>query len=510
MKQTTGERGAMAWEWAIAGPEAGATETTDPETNQDLPVIATDDDLDSFLLRYFGVTLPNLQVCPHHSTPWRAFHEAYFARSPVSVWKASRGFGGKSFTLALLTVTEGITLRADVNVLGGSGEQAKRVLEAIEKLWNYSGAPRWALRGEATAQRQRLKWDNTIRALLASQASVRGPHPQRLRLDEVDEAKRSIVESALGQPMSSGWVQSQVVLSSTHQYPNGTMTWALQEAAAKGWSIHEWCLKETEEPHGWLTQSEIVRKRAIMTTSSWQVEVELQEPSAEGRAIVPESVRAAFQDTLQLEEPVAGAKYGTGADWAKKVNHTVVVSIRHDCKPARVVAIKRDQRKPWPTMAGYLNDRVKAYPGQAAHDNTGLGGVVADLLEVPNVEHFDFVGRERNEMLSEYISAIERGDLLWPKDDSNLALKAAFSEHLYSTVGDVFGRKDEGHLPDTISAAALAWRSCQQVQAAGVTTQPAIPTPHLDHLGETERGRLSSYIHGSGRPQGLGRRRRGE
>lgn len=495
---TVTERGHEAFEWQIA-PPAVSERQNDPEL-ETLPTIATDDDLDAFLWAYFRIRLPNVQVCPHHSTPWRAFHEAYFARTEVSVWKASRGFGGKTFTLGLLSIVEGITLRADVNVLGGSGVQSKRVLEHISDLWAVPTAPRWCLPGAANAQVQKLKWGNRIQALMASTKSVRGPHPQRLRIDEVDETKISLISDALGQPMSKGWVKSQVVLSSTHQYPNGPMTWALQEAASRNWPVHEWCFHETKAPHGWLEQDEINRKRRIMTTVAWNTEVELQEPNAEGRAIVPECVKAAFQEDLQLEDPVPDAKYGTGADWAKKVNHTVVPTIRHDCHPARVVAIERTQRKPWPTMAKILNDRVKTYGGTACHDNAGLGSVVADLLEVPQgkIEHFEFAGRERNEMLSEYIADLEQGLVVWPKDDNNLALAAAFKEHLYATVKDVYGHHDEGHLPDTISAAAMAWRACKAILAASAMQNDDTTAPHLNQ--PLQRGRLSGYIRGRNRP----------
>lgn len=149
-----------------------------------LPVIRTAKDLDRFLLDYFGVRLPAVQVCAEHSTPHSAFHAAYFAASPIAVWKASRGFGGKSFTLSLLGLTEALTLRADVNVLGGSGEQSQRILESMAKLWAWPAAPRQFLRTDPGSRKTVLTFGNTIKALMASQTSVRGPHPQRLRLDE--------------------------------------------------------------------------------------------------------------------------------------------------------------------------------------------------------------------------------------------------------------------------------------------------------------------------------------
>ncbi len=503
--------------------EEPATAAAEPEqAAPSLPALLDDDDLDRALLDYFGVRLPSKRCCHGHSTPWAAVHDAFFARSPISVWKASRGFGGKSFTMAALGLVEALFLRADVNILGGSGLQSKRVLEAISKLWNHPTAPRDCLRGEPASQVQRLIWDNSIQALMASQASVRGPHPQRLRLDEIDEMKLSILDSALGQPMSKGWVLSQTVLSSTHQYANGTMATILQRAAAGGWPVHEWCYRECLEPHGWLSMGEVERKRAVITTAMWNTEVELQEPSGEGRAIVTEKVEQAFgrkaadeadpagDVVITLEPPVPGARYGTGADWAKKQNWTVIVTIRKDVRPMRVVAIRRTQREPWPNMARYLDEQAVRYPGTVAHDNTGIGGVVHDLLSI-DADPFNMVGQQRADLLSEYIKAIEALDLLWPEKGTDLAssqaLTAAYSEHKYASRDDVYKGSKDGtgthHLPDTISAGALAWRACKAVEAASATRQPE-PGENPNLQAGVQRGRFSSFMRG-GQSSNFGR-----
>ena len=507
--------------WQLAPPQA-AVQGPDPT---DLPAVQDDDDLDRVLRDYFGVKLPAVRCCDGHRTPWEAVHDAFFARSAISVWKASRGLGGKSFTLSALTLVEALFLRADVNILGGSGEQAKRVLESISALWANPGAPRQCLIGEPGSQKQRLIWGNRIVALMASQTSVRGPHPQRLRMDEVDEMKQSILDSALGQPMSKGWITSQVVLSSTHQYPDGTMARMLARAAAEGWPVFEWCYRENLEPNGWLSMAEVVRKRAILTVAMWDTEIELQEPSSEGRAIDTERVDLAFQPatpiygdqtTAVMEGPYQGdwdetlqqlvgdpGSYATGGDWAKKRNYTVIVTIRRDVRPMRVVAVKRTQKEPWPRMVSHYDAQVKAYGGTATHDNTGLGTVIDDLLTV-SAEPFDMVGRQRADLLSEYITALENGDLVWPRDDSNPALQAAYAEHKYATRDDVYKGSKDGtgthHLPDTISAGALAWRAASQPEAQGIMNDPT-PDPQAP-----QRRRLSGYVMGGSRPRGLGDR----
>lgn len=502
--QTAFEVATEAFLWQLAPPEDPSEQGP---ASTDLPAVQDDDDLDRVLRDYFGVKLPHVKCCQTHSTPWDAFHDAFFARSIMSIWKASRGLGGKSFTLSALTIAEALFLRADVNILGGSGEQAKRVLESIGTLWGMPGAPKQCLLGLATSQKQRLVWGNRIVALMASQTSVRGPHPQRLRLDEVDEMKLEILNSSLGQPMTKGWIASHVVMSSTHQYPDGTMTKMLKRAAAEGWPVFEWCYLENLEPHGWLSQSEVARKKALLTKAMWETEIELQEPSSEGRAIDTAKVEAAFvpntplathQNAIIFEAPDPAGKYATGGDWAKKKNHTVIVTIRTDVKPRRVVMITRTQKEPWPTMVGYYDAQVKLYGGSASHDNTGIGQVVHDLLTV-NAEPFDMVGRQRADLLSEYVAAVEKGDLIWPRFDDHAVTQACYGEHKYATREDLYkGSKDgtgKHHLPDTISAAALAWRAATIPEGASEMAHQNLPNaPHLQ-AGFT-RGRLSAFAKG--------------
>jgi hypothetical protein len=95
-----------------------------------------------------------------------------------------------------------------------------------------------------------LRWGNTIRALLASSASIRGPHPQKLLCDEADEMDLKIFEAALGQPMGKNGIAAQTIISSTHHYPDGTMSEILKMAAEKSWPVVEFCYRETMQPHG--------------------------------------------------------------------------------------------------------------------------------------------------------------------------------------------------------------------------------------------------------------------
>lgn len=368
------------------------------------------------------------------------------------MWEASRGFGGKSYLLALLSHIEADTLGAEVSLLGGSGEQSARVLEYLQK---------WSSAEDNVQRRTRYNSGGLVTALMASSKSARGPHPQRMRLDEVDEMELAILDAAMGQPMSARGIAKQTVMSSTHHYPDATFTEVKRRAAEKGWPVQEWCYKETSaEPDGWLSTEEIESKRGEVTASMWQAEYDLQEPSPEGRAILPEKVDACFKKELGvfsgemgreavIEEPVEGATYGTGADWAKKKDYTVIDTLRTDVRPMRRVAWLRTGRLPWPMMVAKLDERVQKYGGLACHDATGLGDVVGDYQEV-NATGVVLSGQTRADVFTKYIAAIEHGAIESP------AIQYCEAEHRYCTNEDLQG---SGHPPDSFVAGALAYKA---------------------------------------------------
>jgi len=424
--------------------------------------IKSEEDLREFVWLSWGVRIPDIQVCEGHVSPWRAFSDAYFAIDPVSVWKASRGFGGKSYLLALLGLTEAVTLKADVNILGGSGLQSERVHSYMQEFWNYDNAPRFLLASDPIKRETRLGWGCNIRALMASMSSVRGPHPQRLRMDEIDEMDLRILEAAQGQTMGKGDIRSQTVMSSTHQYAAGTMTEVLKRAKGLGWGVYQWCYRETSaDPVGWLDKEEVARKRTEVTKAMWLNEYELQDPSPESRAIDGRAVGKMFRrglgefvgannEYIEIEEPEEGADYAHGADWARKQDWTVIITFRVDVNPIRLVAFKRMGRMPWDVMVGELDKRVARYGGSGSHDGTGLGDVVDGYLQSPGIEPVVMVGRRRSDLLSQYIAGIERGEIESPY------IEFMENEHRLASVDDIYG---SGHLPDSIAAGALAYNS---------------------------------------------------
>ena len=446
-----------------------------------------------WLVRYlWGIEIPRVQVCDNHVAPFSAFADSYFARYPVTVWKASRGLAGKTFTLAHLSLTEISVLGARVSFLGGSLDQSKLGHEYTKGAWDTNGAPADLLASDPTHRETTLNNGGHISVLAASTKSARGPHPERLRLDEADEMDQFVFESALGQPIGTPGIPSQTTISSTHHYPNKTFSYILEELAPeKGWPIYEWCYRESRatNPGGWLADDEIVSTKGRIPQHMWDVEYELQEPNVEGRAVDFEAIEEAFDPALGvfegaegelivIEEPIDGAIYYTGVDWAKEQDWTVIATFRiREDGVWLCVAWQRLGRRRWPVMVEAYEDRLSDYtPGvddvrrqlTTAHDSTGVGDVIDDYLEFTKggytPDGIVMAGQRRAGLFSDYTAAIEDGAILYPR------IRFAYDEHRYTTVADLYGSGRANHPPDSFVAGAMAW-ACRSTQA-GIVAAP--------------------------------------
>jgi hypothetical protein len=325
----------------------------------------------------------------------------------------------------------------------------------MTQAWDHPAASRGLLAGDPYKMETHLRWGNSVRALLASQASVRGLHPVKLICDECDEMDLAIFHAALGQPMSKGGVGASIVLSSTMQYPDRTMSEILRMAAERDWGVYRWCYRESMQ--GWLSAAEVEAKRNEIPALMWETEYDLQEPNAEGRAIMPDAVYAMFDPQLgtfdgrdgeyiEIEPPQRGARYQTGADWARKADHTVITTVRTDTDPMVVVAFERLSRRPWPQQVERFEKRLARFPGHARHDGTGLGDVVHGYIR-GRAEGVMMAGRDRSDLFSDYVNVIEQGKIVCPD------IRFMHTEHQYCSVDDLYGR---GHPPDSFVAGALA------------------------------------------------------
>ena len=442
----------------------------------------------------WGIKIPRVQVCPDHVAPFDAFAEGYFGNEfNYTLWYGSRGTG-KSLMLALLALTKAAILEINVALLGGSMAQSQNVQEHIENLLLYPAAPTWAV-AQSIQTQLTFTGGNWIRPLPASQKTVRGPHPQMTALDEIDEMEYKVYVAAMGQAMAKPnargiTIPEMVVASSTWQNPVGTFQTVRDDALRKGLPVRTWCWREVcltpENPTGWMDPAFIERKRQSVPAELFRVEYELGEPAGGSRAFDLGKLNKAFvhMDTVDerhsasddewiFEEPETTGWYAVGADWAKEEDKTVIVVAKIDEKPWRIVYLRAVNRKPWPDMAEMFNHVLNKYQAVAAHDGTGIGNVINDYID-ERAHKILMVGRQRTEMLVDYINAVEKGVYRLP------ANTPAFDAHKGTTVEEVYAPgKWNSHLSDFVAAFAImhnaATKQAPTAAAEGVKKTHYVP-----------------------------------
>lgn len=227
----------------------------------------------------WGLKIPRVKVCANHDAPFKTFADNFFGREPVIVLKGSRGLSGKSYMGAGLGLTNAALWGCKVNVLGGSASQSVNVHEHMTTSWDYWNAPKHLLVEDPSKFETKLTNGGKIRALMASSRSVRGPHPARLLLDEIDEMELRILDDAMGMPMHQTLangvvVKASTLMMSTHQYPDRTMTAMIRRAREKGWPLRENCLVEGTQV---VTRTGVVEiqdlvpgQHEVMTRAGWK------------------------------------------------------------------------------------------------------------------------------------------------------------------------------------------------------------------------------------------------
>jgi hypothetical protein len=194
---------------------------------------------------FWDIKIPRQRVCPDHNCLAEYITAAWFEDSMNCVCWANRG-GGKTMAGALVTWLESVfKAGCETKVLGGSGEQSLRMYNHIKK---FNSEPFWHLaRGEALKTYTELLNGSSIQILTASTKSVRGPHPQKLRLDEIDEFDDKIYEAALLIPLSSGGIEASTHIYSTMHKSYGLMNQVIEGAAESGYRIFKWCVLDVLE-----------------------------------------------------------------------------------------------------------------------------------------------------------------------------------------------------------------------------------------------------------------------
>lgn len=220
-------------------------------TDQFRRVKPTDADwLHNWVYCYTGVKIARKAVCSGHCAPFDGFASQCLDRLPVTLTVGSRG-SGKSFLAAMsVHFTSRFHRRAKTRVLGGSAAQSQQIYDAIKAivmdgvgpLGNDEDSVESLLTTEA-----RYANGSEAKILACSPRSVRGPHVQTLKLDEVDEIPDDLRNAALGMCMAKDGLSAAIDMTSTWHNVGGPMTGLVERAKAGEFPLYTFCAFEVLE-----------------------------------------------------------------------------------------------------------------------------------------------------------------------------------------------------------------------------------------------------------------------
>lgn len=137
-----------------------------------------------------------------------------------------------------------------------------------------------------------------------------------------------------------------------------------------------------------------------------------------GDEIVTEKqIQIAMSESTGLSGPVEGNRYCHGWDVARKVTHTVGVTLDMMARPYQVVAIERFQGRDWDDVFGAIRKRHRIYGGQVLVDSTGLGDVVLSQVADIGAEGYNFGtggGQAKTDLLTNLQIMHERNEIAYP------------------------------------------------------------------------------------------------
>ena len=137
--------------------------------------------------------------------------------------------------------------RYETRLLGGSKDQSLLSYEAMKIFRDETDPLNSRLVRDIMQTKAEFINKSKVSILTASMTAVRGPHPQALKLDEVDEIDAEVYEAALSQPTSKYGHKAVLGMFSTNHNIMGQMDKALANAKERGHAIYKYCVWECLE-----------------------------------------------------------------------------------------------------------------------------------------------------------------------------------------------------------------------------------------------------------------------
>lgn len=244
----------------------------------------------------------NLLDCIDHALQIDAIWDAYAEIEDFLIWYAARATG-KTYDLSWLAFVETIYKpQCKTSIIGGSLEQAMRAVSYFGEFWDkeFFLNDDFLINKAITGRGFKTTTGSWVKALAASPKSIRGEHPQKLRIDECDELDRKLYEASLGQPTTKNGHKDNIIVSSTLHNPFGLMSEILDEREEIGAKLYKWCIDDVTEPFGFWTKEQVARKKRQVPKAMWDCEYKCLRPKMGDSIFDFESVDKSYRRGINI------------------------------------------------------------------------------------------------------------------------------------------------------------------------------------------------------------------
>lgn len=204
----------------------------------------------------------------------------------------------------------------------------------------------------------------------------------------------------------------------------------------------------------WLPYSDIEDAAATMTESEFRKKYLGEFVDDDGSVF--SKVEGCF--TGEYSKPLAGHSYVIGLDLAKHEDFTVAYVIDRTVRPKAVVQRYRINHLNYEDVADQVANLHRQYHAIVKVDVTGVGDPVADMLRKRNVSlsPFLFSNKEKERLVGHLQRAIQRKELIFPKQDRQLLRELTAFRRVVSKAGNVQYSAPVGYNDDCVMALGLA------------------------------------------------------
>lgn len=268
-----------------------------------------DEDLLFYVKEFLGFGYPTKThpKCSHHTPPAQVLCDAHFERDRFIFLWANRT-GGKTQLIANLNHLDSVH-RGPIEIVnaGAAVDQADRGYKYyVDSFKNPLLRP--LIHGDPLQSKTLLKNGSKTSIITGSKKGFNGPHPEKVRIDEVELMDWDVLQEGLSMSKSTKRAKAQDILSSTRKVSKGVVQRLLDEKDRMRLKVMSYCIwdivqrcerKCQEDPvygdcpifhlcggkahdapeDGWYPIEDLIQKGLNLTKSTFEAQWENKRPS---------------------------------------------------------------------------------------------------------------------------------------------------------------------------------------------------------------------------------------